>query len=159
MKRKRLKIGDVFEIPLSDGRKAYGQYVRADKDNGPMIRIFDLITKDNIQVDEIINTPNMFPPLIVGLRAAIKTGMWTILGNSPINDFDPPYFISAMYDSINDKMGMWYLWDRSKSEYIPLGYKLPGEYRELEQLVVWAAEDVAKRIETGNNPIDRWLDL
>ena len=159
MIQKTLKVGDVFEIPLSDERKAYGQYVRADKDNGPVIRIFDLITKDDLKIDEIVNAPNMFPPIVVGLKAAIKSDLWTIIGNSPVTDFVPPNFISAMYNSINDKVGMWYLWDGIESKSIPIGYKLPEEYRGLEQLVVWAAEDVTKRIETGVNPIDRWLDL
>ncbi|MCC6604820.1 MAG: immunity 26/phosphotriesterase HocA family protein [Anaerolineae bacterium] len=159
MIRKTLKVGDIFEIPLSDGRKACGQYVRADKDNGPVIRIFDLITKDDMKIDEIVNAPVMFPPIVVGLKAAIKSGLWTIIGNLPVTDFVPPNFISAMYNSISDKVGMWYLWDGIESKFIPIGNKLPEEYRGLEQLVVWAAEDVTKRIETGVNPLDRRLDL
>lgn len=159
MKRKRLKIGDIFEIPLSDGQKAYGQYVLADKENGPMIRVFDLITKHSIGVDEITRCSNMFPPIIVGLKAAIKTGQWIIVGSSSVKDFDSPDFISAMYDGVNDKMGMWYLWDGSESKYVSLGYILPEKYRELEQLIVWSPDNLKKRIETGINPIDRWLDL
>lgn len=159
MKPKTPKIGDVFEIPLSDGRKAYGQYVRADKDNGPMIRVFDLITRDDVKIDELISSPTMFPPIIVGLKAAIRTGLWTIIGHSPIKYFESPNFISAMYDSINDRVGIWYLWDGIESKSVPIGYKLSEEYRELEQLVVWAAEDVVERIETGINPLDRRLTL
>lgn len=157
MKAKRLRIGDIFEVPLSDGRKAYGQYVLADKKNGPMVRIFNLVTTNNVPIEKLINLSLLFPPIFVGLKAAIKIGQWKVIGNSPVNDFNYPCFISAMYDSVNKKMGMWYLWNGA--EYTPIGHKLPEEYKKFEQLVVWAPGDVEKRIETGINPIDYWLDL
>lgn len=157
MKTKKPRIGDVFEISLSDGRKAYGQYVFWDQENGPIVRIFDLIADDQVDLSSITNRSLLFPPIVVGLMAAIKSGLWKIIGNIAINDFDYPYFISAMYHSLTNKMGMWYLWDGA--DYKPLGYKLPDEYKRFEQLVVWAADDIRKRIETGVNPIDNRLDL
>lgn len=157
MKTKKPRIGDILEIPLSDGRKAYGQYMLWDQENGPIVRIFDLIADDRLDLDSIANHPLLFPPIVVGLMAAIKSGLWKVIGNRAINDFEYPYFISATYHSLTNKMGMWYLWDGV--DYKPLGYKLPDEYKRFEQLVVWAADDIRKRIETAVNPIDNWLDL
>ena len=69
MARKRLKVGHVLEIPLSMDRKAYGQYVFADKKMGPLFQVFDLITDTAVQVAELKGVKAMFPPVITGLRA------------------------------------------------------------------------------------------
>ena len=127
------------------------------KNKGQIVRIFDLVTTNAISIGELVRRPLLFPPIVTGIKAAIKSGQWTVIGNIPVDDFEYPYFISAMYDGVRKKMGLWYLWDGNK--YTPIDYKLPKEYKKFEQLVVWAPGDVEKRIETGVNPIDYWLDL
>lgn len=153
--KKNIKIGDVFEIPLSDGRKTYGQYVYWDNRYGPLVQIYDLITRDRATVTQVLNSLPLFPPIIVGLKAAIKTGVWEIIGYSPISIFPYPLFRSALYDSRLKKTGMWYLWDGSQLN--PIGYDLPKQYEQLELLVVWSPDDVRERIETGANPTNIWL--
>jgi hypothetical protein len=150
MKRKTVRIGDVFEITLWDGRKAWGQYVFKDKKMGPLVQIFDLITKEEIQVEQLRNAKPLFPPVITGLFAAIRMGFWKVIGYLPIEEFVYPKFVSTFY---NDKTGVartWYLWDGEKDIYI--GDELPEEYKNLEFLCVWDPHDVVHRIETGENP-------
>jgi len=145
------KIGDVFEIPLSDGRKAYGQLVFRDKKNGPLIIIFNKITKESIlDVKELINIKPLFPPVITGLNAAIRTGMWRIIGKFPINDFVYPKFVNSDWNQKSGKAIMWYVWDGEKDTKI--GPFLPDELKNLEFLVVWSPYDVVYRIETGEYP-------
>jgi hypothetical protein len=153
---KTIKVGDVFKILLSDGRKAYGQYVFKDK-MGPMVQIFDLVSQREIEVQQLADANLMFPPIITGLFAAVKAGIWKIVGHLPVKDFKYPNFISAMYYGQRNQVGTWYLWNGDES--IPIGRKLPEEYKRLEQLVVWDPSDVAYRIETGTNPLDHRLDL
>jgi len=144
-----VRIGDVFEIPLSDGRRAYGQYVFKDK-MGPLIQIFDLISENRIDIDSIKRAQPLFPPVITGLRAAIRTRMWTIIGRFAVEGFKYPGFIGALYDEKTGEARMWYFWNGEKD--IQIGEKLPEEYKSLEYLVVWSPYDVIGRIETGIYP-------
>lgn len=150
MKTKRIKIGDVFEIPLSNRLKAYGQYVFKDIKIGPMIRVSELITQNEVSICQLNFDKLLFPPLFTGLIAAIRTGLWNIIGHVPVNNFNYPKFVSAIYDQKTGKVKIWYLWDGK--EYTKIGFNLPEEYKILEYLIGWAPQDIATRIETGIYP-------
>ena len=156
---KRIKVGDVFEIPLSKGRKAYGQYVFRDQKMGPLVQIFDHVygIDDRVDLEQLGQAGLLFPPVITGLFAAIKTGLWEIIGRLPVENFVYPKFISAMYDSRRNRVGIWYVWDGAQS--IPIGQQLSEEFKQLEQLVVWDPLDIVHRIETGDNPLSYRLNL
>lgn len=147
----RLKIGDIVEIPLSTGQRAFCQYAYRDK-MGPIVRVFDLIVEqsDEIVLERFEEANLLFPPVITGLSAAVKTGLWKVVGQIPILDFQYPNFISAFYDREAGEYGNWYLWNGS--EDILIGSKLPPAYHHLERLVVWHPRALAERIETGDNP-------
>ncbi|OGO35715.1 MAG: hypothetical protein A2W35_01910 [Chloroflexi bacterium RBG_16_57_11] len=145
-----VKIGDVFEIPLSDGSFAYGQFVFKDSKIGPLIQIFDLISKNKINIEQLGSVGSLFPPIITGLFAAIRTGMWKIIGRKAIKGFVYPNFVSTFFDDRTGKAGVWFLWNGKES--IRLGSRLPDEYKKLEYLMVWSPQDVVKRIETGEYP-------
>ncbi|MCD4754139.1 MAG: immunity 26/phosphotriesterase HocA family protein [Anaerolineaceae bacterium] len=146
-----IKIGDVFEIPLKGERKAYGQYVFKDKNQGPLVQIFDIIGEDTIpNLDDIRKAKPLFPPVITGINAAIRTGMWHIIGRLPIEDFVYPKFVSAHYDEKTGEAYCWFLWDGK--QYSRIGIKLPKKYKHLEYLGGWSPYDVVDRIETGKYP-------
>jgi hypothetical protein len=147
MVRVRLHIGDIFEIPLSRNRKAYGQYVFFDKKMGPLFQVYDLITETGVQPEQLKNAKPLFPPIIVGLKAAIRLGLWTVVGRIPVDGFVYPNFVSTFYNQKSGKAGIWYLWDGERS--IRIGDKLPEEFKKMEFLLVWSPYDVVKRIETG----------
>jgi len=156
--RKRIRIGDIFEIPLSDGRKAYGQYVFWDQEEGPLIQVFDLILEADEPSDTVVErlqrAKPLFPPVITGLQAAIRTGMWTIIGHSPIKDFKYPGFISVYHDKYIPR-GNWLFWDGE--QLTRLGSALPEEYKDYEFLVGWSPYDIPHRIETGENPYEEMI--
>lgn len=143
----KIKVGEIFEIPLSDDRRAYGQYVFRDPKMGPLIRIFDRISRSPIEIEELRNSKPLFPPVLTGLYAAISSGLWKIVGYLPVEDFIYPKFISTNFDLRSGQTGVWYLWDGQRSRLI--GSQLPEKYKQLEFLVGWAPQDVATRIETG----------
>lgn len=158
MRRKRVRVGDVFEIRLSGGRKAFGQYVFRDSTMGPLIQVYDLIVEGEVQPDEVLarlkEAKPLFRPVITGLYAAVRTGFWTVIGRLPIGEFIYPNFISVYYE--NDRpLSFWFLWNGER--WIKLGYELPEEYKHLEFLVVWDPHDVVVRIETGKNPYERLI--
>jgi hypothetical protein len=146
---KRPKEGDVFEIPLFNGEKAYGQYLFHSK-MGPIIQVFDLISTNEMDVEKIILSKQLFPPVITGLYAAIKKGLWRVVGNRPIVNFIHPIFISTLYDQVSGKARIWFLWDGE--EYKKIGHVLPEEYKKYEFLVVWDPLTIVQRIESGKMP-------
>jgi hypothetical protein len=62
----RIKVGDIFEIPLSEERKAFGYYLHYSK-KGPIIQVYNLISKRDIELNEIVKEKPLFPPVITGL--------------------------------------------------------------------------------------------
>jgi hypothetical protein len=146
-----VKIGDIFEISLSDDRKAYGHYVFSDKNNGPIICVFDKITKkNNIIINELVDGNPLFPPVITGLAAAIRSGIWRIIGNIPVTNFVYPKFVSTLWDQKSGEASMWFVWDGEK--YTKIGKSLTEELKILEFLVVWSPYDIVERIETNKYP-------
>ncbi len=148
---RKVKIGDVFEIPLSAGRRAYGQYVHQDPRMGPLIRVYDLIVDHgDVPWGKLSTVGYRFPPVITGLMAAIREGFWTVVGNLSVADFSYPKFLAANRDPRTGQPVMWFWWD--ESGYHRIGTTRPGNYASFEHLSVWAPSDIARRIETGENP-------
>lgn len=144
-----VRIGTIFEIPLSNGHKAYGQYVFKDR-MGPIIQVFDLITKDDQVQKTILDSNLLFPPVITGLFAALRTGLWTPIGFNKIKKFTYPGFISTLENEETGEASIWFFWDGKNSTR--LGKQLPEEYKNKEYLMVWDPLDVIHRIETGGYP-------
>lgn len=155
--RKRIKIGDIVAIPLPSGGYGYAQYIFLDKKKGPLIQVYDLITEQIADLPEIAEAEPLFGPVITGISAAVRNGRWEILGNTNVEYFRYKNFIAPVYNGKLRIVSKWFLWDGEN--FIDLGTKLPMKYRGLEQLVVWDPEDVAYRIETGENHLDFRLDL
>ena len=143
------QIGDIFSIPLSNGGKAYAQYLHYSK-MGPIIQVFDLISASDVATDKLLLSKFMFPPVITGLFAAIAGRSWKVIGNHPIKNFVHPKFISTLYNQKTGKAGIWFLWDGERE--IKIGSVLPEEYKNLEFLIVWNPMNVVHRIETGEVP-------
>lgn len=111
--------GDIFEIPLSDGKMAYGWYLYYSK-MGPLIQVFDLITssKEKVLLEQVMSSKPIFPPIITGLFAAIKEKYWRVIGHQPVINFIHPKFVSTFYDEFTGKANIWFLWDGQKETRI-----------------------------------------
>jgi hypothetical protein len=146
-----IKIADLFEITLSDNKKAIGHYVYWDDKNGPLIQVFNyLANKDEMRIEDAIKMPYMFPPVITGLKAAVRNGLWPVIGKKPVINFTYPKFISSHWNDKTGEVTNWFLYNGNS--FISLGLALPEEYKNLEYLVVWSPFDVIYRIETGIIP-------
>ncbi|MBI4062292.1 hypothetical protein HY410_00045 [Candidatus Gottesmanbacteria bacterium] len=156
--RTRIKVGDVFEIPLPNNKKTYGQYILWDERYGPLVRIFNLIVHQEQPPDlqKIVQQKILFPPVFTGLYAAIRQEIWHVIGNSPVEKFEFPSFLTGLINE-HGKVNMWSIRDSKASKRI--GPVLPKRYKNLEYLVVWNPPNLTKRIETGENPYDRLKDL
>jgi hypothetical protein len=147
--RQNVKVGDIFEIPLSGGRNAFGYYLYYSK-KGPIVQIYNLISENDIEIEEIIKGRPLFPPVITGLHVTVNSGIWKVIGNIPVVGFVHPMFVSTLYDEKTGKAVLWFLWDGQKD--IRIGTILPEKYKSLEFLIVWNPESIERRIETGEIP-------
>jgi hypothetical protein len=149
MSRPRLRVGSILEIPLSDGRKAYGRYLHFDPKKGQILQVYDVISMGDQEVDlnTLKSARDLFPPIFVGISAAVRAGIWRIIGYLPVENFVYPGFLAAHWSGNPPVVYRWFFWDGMKS--IPLGAKLPDKYKKHEYVGGYAAQDVVKRIETG----------
>lgn len=137
--RIKAKIGDIIEIPLSTGQKAFAQFVFKDKENGELIQVKDLILGENSQfeVTNFEKAQPLFKPVITSIYPAIKYHGWKIVDTATVNEFKYPGFLHG-------SSGAWMLWNGEK--YIDLGEKIPDMYAECEELISYSTDIIENRI-------------
>jgi hypothetical protein len=152
----RPEIGDVLEMRLGDGRYAYAQYVFWDERKGPLVQVFSRVTEQQAAVDELRGTEPMFPPVLVGLWHAVRTGRWKVVGSLPVENFRYPLFRTGIPNK-DGRVDVWWLRDGTTETRIGA---LPEEYRALELLMGWSPLLLEERIQAGgSDPIAaRWTD-
>ena len=139
MRKRRLKLGDIYEIPLSDGKNAYGRLYKECtlaiyKERGNDISELQLI-------DEYQNFLAVYKDLL-------QDGEWKVVGNirfcSEEEAWPPP---KCVIDAIT-KIGSLYY----KGEIKPCSYE---ECKDLEIAAVWDRQHVVEHL-MGD---DKWEKL
>lgn len=151
-KHAALKLGDIMEIPLVGGLKAFAQYVFRDEQYGLLIRVFDLKSKDVPSLERILASGLMFPPIYTIPQVAVRDGRWRVIGNNKVEGFSYPVFKHGHPDR-DGKVSFWSLFDGK--QFIKVGALPPGA-EKFEVLVIWGLDAVEQRIETGANPYGHW---
>lgn len=146
---KRPKIGDIIEITLSSGEKVYGQYIIESK-FGPIIQVYEEKKYNPENIDNLVNSRLLFPPVIVGLFAAIKNQLWRIVDNRKVIIHGHPKFVSTIWNEKTGEAGIWSIWDGER--FTGIGANLPTQYKDLEFLIIWPPQMIVERIETGKMP-------
>ncbi|MCQ1957544.1 immunity 26/phosphotriesterase HocA family protein [Arthrobacter sp. zg-Y826] len=89
-----LKDGDVFKIPLGDGRAAVGQVVSKYLSGTYYVLIFDFVAAEE-EVSSLVSEALESEPLFAGLTfdALFRPGRWQVLENRPVDGrkFLPAY--------------------------------------------------------------------
>ncbi len=151
IKRFVLKNGDILQIPLTEEKAAIGQIIYWNIEPKPLLNpllkivngIYDIKTLDLSTVDI---TKELFPPIATGVRAAIRSGMWKIIGNLPTGSVPYPTFVSTFYRDDGTARD-WWITDGDGSRSV--GLNLPDEYKNCEFKVVLNPPDVVERLITG----------
>ncbi|WP_375102284.1 Imm26 family immunity protein (plasmid) [Paenibacillus sp. RS8] len=135
-KRKRIKLGDVFAIPLPDGRFGFG---RRFKDASIAIYRYIGSYIEDIPQDEDYQ-------FIVGVYDdVLKSGQWPVIENRPFSNeeeaWPPP---ACVIDKLTDEYSTYYKGEMRKATKL--------ECEGLEIAAVWEAEHIIDRI-MGD---DRW---
>lgn len=149
----KIHIGDILEINLPNKKKAYAQYIYKDKHNGDLIKVFNYFRSNNekVEIEQLKKSSLIFPPVFTSVKNAIEKHNWIVIGNTRIENFIFPNFISTIY-YLNGKAGTWFLYDGQRD--IPLGKTLPEEYKKLEFLSLYSPELIVERIMTGKKPME-----
>jgi hypothetical protein len=99
-RKKRLKyqLGDVFAIPLSDGRYAFGRIYNLDP-NWNLIEVFAHVARSPHYTPDAEKSGRLLQPITIAPKDVFETGLWPIVHSDP--GFRP-----ADLDSLRYVMGL-----------------------------------------------------
>jgi hypothetical protein len=147
-----IQLGDVYRIPLNDGRYAYCQYIHENKELGSMVQVFSLLTPQPLEIaDPLRESDAMFSPVFVALRVIAQSGRWPRIGSLPLKPFSFPRFRLTM----GTKPGVyhdWRIWDGTNTVWIG---DLPENLRKLQLKGISGYETLEERIVAGTYRGDR----
>ena len=100
----RVSIGDIFTVPLGDGRAALGQVIGKYKSSFYVV-VFDLVVPEDAVQSLDLSEVAATPPLLARMTfdARFRPGMWQIVGHRAQDQarFLPAYsFGSDDYDGV-----------------------------------------------------------
>jgi len=156
-KRVRKILGDIFKVPLDNGKVGYVQYMAIDESalGGHVIRAFqthydhddtpDLQSK--VVTDSVQFTCHVF------LNNALKFFAWEKVGRAPYPEhIDVLFRQSGDHGTPEVKISHdWYVW-RINEPQRAVGSLTP-EYQNAEIGLVFAPPNIAGRMLTGSYPI------
>lgn len=149
--RKRLQLGDVLEIPLSDGQFAYAQYVfyhREPPVYGPLVRVLEGKYRQRpAEFKSLIEGPDQFVAFCP-LQVPFRMGLWRIVAHEPVPErFGKLPLFKAHNRNYETGYTMWFLWDGRRS--VKVGESLPEAHWDLpvKQIVDYSL--LVERIERG----------
>jgi len=153
MIRAKLKLGDVFEVSLADGKVGFFQYIADDETqlDSNVIRIFrDKYDAGEFPVIPKIVSGNIHFNAHIFLKAGLKFGFWKKVGNAVFSEK-----IDLLFRNTNDygtpeiKVShRWYIW-RINEPFRNVGVLRP-EYQDAEIGVVLSPGDIIDRMKTGS---------
>ena len=134
-KKQKIKLGDIFEIKLPDGKKAYGRLYKEYT-----LAIYNQICDD---ISELKEDNYRF---FVGVyKDVLQDGIWPIVANREFesdNDAWPPP--QCVVDAITGIGSLYY-----KGKIMPCSYE---ECKDLEVVSAWDRDQIIDRI----MGIDKW---
>lgn len=140
---KATKIGDVFEVIISETEKRYMQYVISDMTNlnSDVIRVFKkkYPISENPAIDDIVEDKVLFYAHCDS-KHGIRLGYWTLYGNTEKvgNTDDILFRISGVFGDVVSYS--WYIW-RVNQNHQYIG-KLTGDMKKIDIGCVFPAVNI-----------------
>ena len=150
---KATKIGDVFEVKISDTEKKYMQYVVSDLTqlNSDVVRVFSKIylIHEEPLLEDIVSGDVQFY-VHCATKLGLKMKCWSLYGNiHEVGDYSNVIF-RCSEDFANPQVKVskdWYIWHINGS-FIDVG-KLPPKYYQSYIGVICSPPSVLKYVRTG----------
>ena len=147
---KRVKVGDLVEIPTSKGL-AYAQYTHRSDKYGPLLRVFSgLWGSRPDDVEQITDTTVLFSTFC-HIQSAIKDGFMSVVSNLPISPglSKFPIFRSGLVDADTRRVSSWSFWDGVDSWKVGA---INEEQKKIPIKEIASASMIIYRIEHGWTP-------
>lgn len=147
---KRIRIGDIIEIPTSKGL-AYAQYAHRRKNWGALIRVLSGFYKERPHsFSELINQPERFV-VFFPLQAAVSRRIFEVIAHEEVPVFAQrfPLFRAAGFVDRDGRVINWLLWNGESEWRVE---RLTDEQRQLPLRQVWNDTLLIQRIEEGWTP-------
>lgn len=148
-----ISSGDIFEVPLNNGKKGYFQFLYKDDYYmaGHVIRAFQYYIKQeqNIKVETLTNYSIKFIAHTRVFQGLID-GLWNKVGNIPIeSDFEQPVFrqTNDTYAKVK-KSNNWFIWQFTPDNRTNIG-ELTDEFKNLPVSGILPPFAIVKWLETG----------
>jgi hypothetical protein len=138
MSRKRVKVGNIYEIPLPDGKKAYGRLFK----EGTLA-----IYKETYDSINDLPEEENYRFFVIVYDDLLRDGQWPVVGFRPFESdedaWPPP---TVIVDALTHIGELYY-----KGQIIPCKYE---ECKDLEVTAVWDRHHVVDRL-MGDT---KWLE-
>lgn len=136
MRRRRLKLGDIYEIPLPNGQNEYGRLYKECT--------LAIYKKRCLSVEELDGSED-YEAFIGVYKDLLQDGEWKVVGNRPFAEeeeaWPPP---KVVVDAITKRGSLYY-----KGVITPCSYE---ECKDLEVVAAWDRHHVVDRL----MGIDKW---
>lgn len=157
--RRKARIGDYYGIPLASGLWRHACYLTKMGGMGDLLRVLDVARRDRpASLEELLEAPELYPPLFVSVAGCVVQGKWRLVGNKPRSDAGPFVFRgSTAADESGRTPGLYKDWclvvvhPERQLEFTQVG-ELQESQRAFEVYRVWLVDEALRRIETGINP-------
>jgi hypothetical protein len=137
-------VGDVFAVPISGGRFAFGRVMIWEKSRGMYIEVFRETSDTRSLKPSILASGWLFQPLrLAGGSDALKTWRWTVVRSDPSYKL-PPEINDIEFVSPHPAGGAWCAVS-FKGEILRI--VSPEEKKTMTSGHFWSAKDVEARIE------------
>ena len=161
----RTKIGDIFRVPLGDGRIRFFQFIAKDESNlnADVICVYKRHYNaiDKPLIDEIVNDSIDFYAYTL-INLGVKSSIWGKYGSCPINTDRVSSIVFrdsldyGKYPKQTIVSKQWVVW-RINGPRLFVG-ELPKQYYSSDVGGVYAPEHIIYRLKTGEMP-DKYYPL
>ena len=113
LKRKRVKVGDIFQILTSEG-VCYGQVINTHSEWDHVIAIFrEFFSKHPKNFSDVVNKePQLITTFLI--QYAVRQGLFTLVDNVPVADGLKSFPIFRGTNNLGDDDTMWFFWNGSE---------------------------------------------
>lgn len=135
MVKQRMKIGQLVEIDLDSGLRAFGRVISKSE-----LAFYDffIANETTLELDAIYKSPVAFTLSV--MNSAVKSGRWKVIDSRPI---EPKFNEERFYFMRDVLTGEISIYSATSGEINPAK---PGDEIGLERAAVWEAEHVEDRL-------------
>lgn len=113
LKRKTVKIGDVFQILTSEG-VCYGQVINSHAKWKYVVAIFrEFFSKEPSDFEAIVSQEPQFITTFL-IQHAVRQGLFNLVAHVPVSERLQAFPIFRSTNNLKDDETLWFFWDGEK---------------------------------------------